>query len=378
MSIVDYFLDWARTAPATQRAEATASLARAFLHGELDEDEFAQAERALTLMLDDPSPLVRMALAETLGPDCEAPRHLILSLAADQTDIAACVLRVSPLLIDAELVDLVGGGCRRMHMAAALRRPLSRAVAAAIAEVAAAEAVAALLMNPQARIAAMTLARIVELHGEDAEIRDLLLDRDDLPSSLRQSLVVKLGDALSHFVAARAWIGAERASEIAKDACERATIRLAAGTHSDEIEQLARHLRRTGQVTPAFLMRALCNGETRLFAAALADLADMPTRRVAALIHDRGGNGLRALYARAGLPAGAFPAFAAALDVLDEDEEAMLVSGSFARRVVDVVLERYAGASSEALDHLLALLRRFAAEAAREEARRAPFMIEAA
>ena len=59
--IVRQFISWIRTASAGERAEATRSLARAWLISELSDDDRAAAEGALLMLLDDPSPLVRQA-----------------------------------------------------------------------------------------------------------------------------------------------------------------------------------------------------------------------------------------------------------------------------------------------------------------------------
>ena len=61
--IVRQFLHWVRTAPAGERAEATGALALAYLYSDLSSDDRATAEGAMIMLLDDPSPLVRRALA---------------------------------------------------------------------------------------------------------------------------------------------------------------------------------------------------------------------------------------------------------------------------------------------------------------------------
>jgi uncharacterized protein (DUF2336 family) len=65
--IVRQFLNWVRTAPAAERADATTALARAYLYSDLSSDDRAAAEGALIMLLDDPSPLVRSALARALA-----------------------------------------------------------------------------------------------------------------------------------------------------------------------------------------------------------------------------------------------------------------------------------------------------------------------
>src|SRR5881409_927814 len=74
---------WVRNAPAAERGDATAALARAYLYSALSPDDRAAAEGALIMLLDDPSPLVRAALAKALAFSEFAPPAVILGLAAD-------------------------------------------------------------------------------------------------------------------------------------------------------------------------------------------------------------------------------------------------------------------------------------------------------
>jgi hypothetical protein len=120
--IVRHFLDWVRTAPAGKRAEATAALARAYLYSDLSPDDAAAAEGAMLILLDDPSPLVRRALADVLAASPSAPPAVVLALAADQPQIAAPVLALSPLFVDADLVDAVATGNEDGQIAIASRR----------------------------------------------------------------------------------------------------------------------------------------------------------------------------------------------------------------------------------------------------------------
>ncbi len=71
--IVRQFLQWMRSAPAAERADATGNLARAYLYSALSPDDRAAAEGALIMLLDDPSPLVRGELARALAFSENAP-----------------------------------------------------------------------------------------------------------------------------------------------------------------------------------------------------------------------------------------------------------------------------------------------------------------
>jgi uncharacterized protein (DUF2336 family) len=369
--IVRQFLQWVRNAPAGERADATNALARAYLFSDLSPDDRAAAEGAMLMLLDDPSPLVRRALAQALATSEDAPPAIVLALANDQAAIAAPVLLNSPLFVDADLVDLVATGESDIQAAIAGRLALPRAVAAAIAEVGSAHACLVLIENAEADVAPFSIDRIVERHGHLAAVREALLARADLPTPTRQALVAKLSHTLAEFVTARAWLAADRARRIAKEACEKATVALAAETSFGEARQMIRHLRETGQLTAGLILRALLSGNVVLFEQALADLADMPAARVSGIVHDRGRAGFRALYDRAGLPASAYPAFREAIEAMREGGFIAEPGGArrLRRRMVERVLTGCETWDVNDLEPLLTLLRRFATEAAREEAR---------
>jgi uncharacterized protein (DUF2336 family) len=369
--IVRQFLHWLRTAPAGERAEATSALARAYLYSDLSDNDRAAAEGAMIMLLDDPSPLVRRALAEVFaGNEC-APPTIVHALAEDQPEVAAPVLECSPLFLDADLVEAVASGEPERQMAIASRENLPCAVSAAIAEVGCPEACLVLLENASAEIVPFSLDRIVERFGHLAAIRDVLLDRDDLPTPARQTLVVKLSQTLAAFVTAREWLTEDRALRITKEACEKATVALAASSPDTEMRPLIRHLRDSGQLTAGLILRALLCGNVTLFEDALAELADVPLQRVVGIVHDRRGAAFRALYQKAELPASTFAAFQEALAAMGEDGFVSEPGGAsrLKRRIVERVLTRCENETEGEIEPLLMLLRRYHAEAAREEAR---------
>jgi uncharacterized protein (DUF2336 family) len=370
--IVRQFLHWVRTAPPGERAEATSALARAYLFSDLTPDDRSAAEGAMIMLLDDGSPLVRRALAEVLASSQKAPPAVIQALAADQPEIAVIVIERSPLFIDADLVDLAATGTPAVQAAVARRAPLQCAVAAALAEVGAPEACLLLIENPDAEIALFSIDRMVERFGHVAAIREALFARTDLPVPTRQALVSKLSSTLADFVAAREWIETERAHRIAKEACEKATVVLAAESPAGEAQPLVRHLCASGQLTAGLILRALLSGNTTLFEQALAELSGFPLARVRGLVHDNGGAGFRAIYDKAGLPSSTWPAFRAAIAAMREASHYAEPGGAsrLKRRMIERVLTGCEKAEIGEIEPLLTLLRRFATEAAREEARR--------
>jgi uncharacterized protein (DUF2336 family) len=368
--IVRQFINWIKTASAGERAEATRALARAWLISDLTEDDRAAAEGALLMLLDDASPLVRQAMAEVFARSAEAPAAIVQALSLDQPSVALPILEHSPLLIDADLVDIAATAGSEMQCAIARRINLPASVCAAIAEVGSAAAALELIENPYAELPPFSWDRIVERHGHLAAIRESMLVLEDLPAATRVALVAKLSDTLAQFVVARNWLSADRAERVASEARDRSTVNIAACSRGEDMRGLIGHLRATSQLTAGLILRALLSGNLELFEIALAELSGLSRARVSSLLLDRGEASLLALLQRAGLPESTFAAFRAALDVIHEVGFTDTLGGEarLRRRMVERVLT-HCETDQSAAGPLLILLRRFATESAREEAR---------
>jgi uncharacterized protein (DUF2336 family) len=362
--IVRRFLAFAQCAGPEKRAEGASALARAYLHSDLTAHLRAEAELAMMTLLDDPSPLVRRALADALAGARDAPRPLILTLAADQPAVAAVVLSRSPALTDADLVDCAAVGDAVAQTAIARRPDLKPGAIAALAEVGHRDAVLALIGNGEAALPAGALGRILSRFGADAEAREALLQRPSLPASLRARIVVETAKDMS--VAAAQWLPRERAERVAREARDQAIASIASSCPREERTELVRALRACGALTPALLLRSLLGGERDLFVAALAELSGLPLSRVAAFALSPRGEGFAALAHKAGLKSHMLPAFAAALAGIKtyagEAGEGLKLP------LVQAVIDECERRDDPALGKVLALMWRFAAEAAREEA----------
>ncbi len=374
--IVRSFLQWAQTASAAQRAEGAGALARAYLYSDLDDGARREAELALTALLDDPSPLVRKALADNFASAVDAPRAIVSALASDQSDIATPVLSRSPLLTEAELIDCAAVGDAFAQSAIALRARVQPSVCAALAEIGAREAAISLAVNPGADLPEFSMRRMIERFGDDGEMREALLARPWLPATVRNDLANAAAASLTAFVLDRAWLSSERAERLAREARDKANVIIVADAAERDgrqgVRDLVAHLRASRQLTASLVLRALLSGNRDLFEAALVELSGLREDRVAGLVRDFRGAGFAALYARAGLPEKFLPAFRAALEA---QREYGGVNGACEARLSLVMIERVLtaceGINLGELDKLMALLRRFEMEAALEEARAA-------
>jgi uncharacterized protein (DUF2336 family) len=323
-----------------------------------------EAALAMMALLDDPAIVVRQALAEALCRARDAPRAVILALAADDPEAAAPVIQYSPVLTDADLVACATNGDLAARMALARRPNLARQAAATLAETGEHDAVLSLIGNLDVDLPAELLGRILTRFNDDASVRDALLARAALPANLRARIAVAAAKDLS--IEASLWMAPERAEHLAREARDQAICSIASSCGKDERAELARALRTAGALTPALLLRSLLGGERTLFAAAMAELSGLPLSRVAGFMLKPRAQGFAALARRAGVKKSLMPAFCAALEVsktyLGTVGEGLKLS------LVQKVIEECERRDDPRLTKALALLWRFAAEAARIEA----------
>jgi len=374
--VVDRFFAWVADATVEQRIRAVGPLVRAWTQAGDRDDERDTLEAALTVVADDAEPAVRRALAEVLSECDDAPRHLLLDLLWDEPSIAEIVAERSEALIDVEWIEAAAGTDDDVRFALARRRRVGPGLATALAETVDRRGAVALVANAGADIPAAALLRLVDRFGEFADLREALALRAHVPVTVRHRVLEKLAETMTNLVVLGRRPTDERTGAATRDAKDRATVALSSTASDAEVVVLVDHLRHTGQLTTRLMLRAVCVGDLRFVEEALAVLAHVPVRRVAALVADGRESSFRALYAKAGMPDRAFPAFAAALEI---HRELLRETGGwdgrpgdrarFSRRLVERVLTRITILPRRDADDLVGMLRRFAADAAREQAR---------
>ncbi len=365
--IVQAFLRWSETARVADRARAANALGRAWLHSELGRDERQAALMAMTYLLDDPSPKVRLALAEALALAPNAPRALILALAEDQAEIAATVITRSPVMTDEDFIDLAGRGDSLRRSLIAARPQVSMIVSAAIAAIGDEPEILQLLENGDNSFAAATLRDISRRHGDSPEVRSLLLERDDLPADVRHMLMQKVADALAGCDLVLATVERNRAERIAREAAEAGTLAIAGEASERDIPVLVEHLRAGCRLTPAFLMHALCAGRVDFIAGVLVSLTGVEERRVRAVLSTGRAHAVRALYEAAGLKRDLSTVFAEATLLLRKAAQAGLKGLDLAGELI--ARFRKAGAPRSAATDLLDMVERLAMLDQRQQAR---------
>jgi len=248
--------------------------------------------RALTIetlerLAEDQLPRVRRILAEEIKAlDC-IPKRVIDRLARDvEETVAAPILEYSPLLSDADLVDIISSAQARFTLTAiAARKPLSANVSDAIATALDVPAVAALLANSTAQIREQTLEKIIDHGSRITEWHLPLVLRNDLSQRAIRRIAGFVSAALLDNLSARDGLDAETRSVLAKRV--RARIDEPDDEDADPSAQAQSDvalLHKEGRLDDFAVERAAEAGKREFVIAALALLTRTPVETVRRII----------------------------------------------------------------------------------------------
>ena len=261
----------------------------------------AHVHQMLQTLADDVADRVRTAIADALKSMPEAPRDVVLKLARDPAaPVSDPVIRLSPLLTDADLLELLATPPHdNTAVSIASRDGLSAAVAHDIAVHAGSPAVSALLSNPSASIQEATLDALVGRAGDHPEWHEPLVRRPWLPvgalRTLSRFVAGQLLDTLVNRADLPPGLAAEVRARIAQDLSDAAP-----PASEDELLDRMRRQHEAGQLTEAALLEAASAGDNRTATAMLAVASGVPIATIDRAVLLRSAKGIVSLASRAG------------------------------------------------------------------------------
>jgi uncharacterized protein (DUF2336 family) len=202
------------------RAELAVKIARLMpgLEQRESEETVALTIATLGLLAKDSAVKVRAILAEEIKHmDC-IPHDVALRLAHDLEEIvSAPILEYSPLLSDVDLMEVIAAGkVQKAFAAIARRKPLSDKVSDALVQSLDVPAVAALLVNADAKIRKETMERIIEQAEEFESWHQPLVMRADLSARAIRRIANFVGAALIELLAKREDLSEETQRDLAR------------------------------------------------------------------------------------------------------------------------------------------------------------------
>eukprot|EP00439_Symbiodinium_sp_Y106_P088648 s1_g1184.t1 len=294
---------------------AAAALGELTSGADLADNDRRQAHDILATLSRDAEQQVRASVARAIADYPFLPPAIAEQLASDVSDVSTPMLRRSPVLTDAFLVDLINSGVadEQAQVSIATRENLTETVSGPLLKTGERRAVETVLSNASANI--------------DNAGYDALFARDDIDGrmltlvSAREGLTVpvvaechriiltdrfdrEVGALIRHQLIESYALPPKMADAIVcaalEDSLSQATSDI--GATASELTSLAESLHSHRDITPSLLLRMTCNGSLEFTVAAFHVLTGRPRQEIASVFAMAGTEGLADLYRESQLP----------------------------------------------------------------------------
>ncbi|MBB5085897.1 DUF2336 domain-containing protein [Roseospira marina] len=261
----------------------------------LNDREFALMADILRRVLKEIEIGVRRRIAAEFASRPDVPRDLLTFLANDEIDVAYPVLSQSPVLRDADLVEVIRNRTLEHQLAVAVRFEVSETVSDELVGTGNETVITELLKNPDARISRATLGYLVEQSQRIDGYREPILSRDELPADLAKRMIFWVSAALRKAIVDRFALDPNEVDTLMEEAAREVgedTVHGTTAARRTAAERLAEELSAAGRNDADLMISALQNGEVSLFVTLFAHASGMREILVRRMLFEPGGEGL--------------------------------------------------------------------------------------
>jgi uncharacterized protein (DUF2336 family) len=220
---------------------------------------------------------VRIALAERLADDEDAPTDLVLMLCDDRIEVARPVIMRSRKLTDVEILKFVREASVDHQASIAARPNIGEPVTDVLAKSEAETVLINLVRNATARIGTLAFETLVEKSRALESLHGPLATRRDLPPVLATKMSEWVSEAIKAHITANFDVSAQMATTAVSEAhhAVQSVPAIPQTNSGDPTSRLVDKLHSSGQLKAGFLLRVLHQGQNDLFDLAFARLVGM-------------------------------------------------------------------------------------------------------
>jgi uncharacterized protein (DUF2336 family) len=284
------------------------------LSREATEKVQAQTYEALEMLANDQITKVRAVLSQALKDVVDAPTDIIRTLANDiEIEVSGPVLEFSPVLTDADLIEIIESGPAPGGVAAiARRRAVSENLADAIVETDDVEGIADLLGNGSAQLREEALDDLIDRSASQELWQPPLVARKQLPEGAAQRMAGFIAENLLLELSKRTDMDATTMAAVGEIVRDRLggeggdKKALAAGFDFLKVDpplDTAQRLHNAGKLLDKVVLKALQAGDHAFVFAALIVRADVHLSLARKIFVEKNPTGIVALIGKAKMPA---------------------------------------------------------------------------
>jgi len=293
-----YLLELARQKSSANRSELAATISDLFSDDDHDSTVLSDRERALMYeiihrIIKDAEMEVRKIISSRLADRDDAPLDLLEILANDNIDVAYPILTESTVLRDQNLIDVVRTRTLEHQLAVSIRNSVSEEVSEALVATRDERVIRSLLQNENASISQATMDYLVEQSERLDSFQEPILHRSELTPDMAKRMYMWVSAALRKFITEKCDLDQSEIDDLIEGVLHEA---IDDSHYAESMEaksvRLAKELNRGGQVSPELLIRALHDGEVRLFVDLMAQATGLRTQLVMRFLLEPGGEGM--------------------------------------------------------------------------------------
>ncbi|MBL4666188.1 MAG: DUF2336 domain-containing protein [Sneathiella sp.] len=296
----------ARDADSDVRSELARKICKLLpsLSGEEAEQVREQTIEILEVLAEDQLPTIRAILSDALKDSLIAPKNVIMALAKDAEEmVASPVLEYSPLLSEADLLEIIASGVAVGSLPAIARRDdLGEDAADAVAASLDIPAVAALLANKSARIREETLDQMINQAEGIETLHEPLVMRVDLSLRAMRRIAGFVAASLVEKLVEKNNLSPEIEKELKKKVRSRIEDGDGISIEDDgKEEKRAEKMWSAGRLNEETMLDAVTNREITFVQMGLGLMTGLKPGTVRAILNSRNGKVVTALCWKADL-----------------------------------------------------------------------------
>lgn len=234
---------------------------------------------------------VRIALAERLADDEDAPTDLILMLCDDKIEVARPVIMRSRRLTDAQILKFISDASAAHQAAIAARPNIGEPVTDVLSQSELETVLVTLVRNSTARIGATAFANLVEKSKQLESLHGPLAERPDIPPLLAKEMCGWVSDALKTHITRNFQMTPAKTEAVighARQAIQTPGPTTPNNDSAETARKLVDKLHASGQLKAGFLLRVLHQGQIELFEFAFAKILGLEITKFRQIFYDHG------------------------------------------------------------------------------------------
>ena len=234
---------------------------------------------------------VRIALAERLADDEDAPTDLVLMLCDDKIEVARPIILRSRKLSDADILKFIADASAAHQTVIAERPNIGEPVTDFLSRSELESVLVALVRNATARIGASTFEILVEKSRTLESLHGPLAQRRDIPARLAKQMCDWVSDALKDHITRNFQIEPQKVEAVVVQARRAVVEPQSPSAPLDSIEtarKLVEKLHASGQIKAGFLLRVLHQNQIELFDHAFARLLGLELNQFRGIFYHAG------------------------------------------------------------------------------------------